>query len=64
MPVWCMAPLEMNEGNSMGQGYNRPTGCSAVKALHVTFFFNALKLLCIVYLCKAENMPSHKMHAV
>ena len=28
MPMWCVAPLEMNEGNSMGQGYNRPTGCS------------------------------------
>ena len=25
MPMWCVAPLEMNEGNSLGQGYNRPT---------------------------------------
>ena len=39
MPMWCMAPLEMNEGNSLGQGYNRPTGCSAVKAPHATFNF-------------------------
>ena len=31
----------MNEGNSLGQGYNRPTGCSAKKAPHATFnFFN------------------------
>ena len=29
--MWCVAPLEMNEGNLLGQGYNRPTGCSAVK---------------------------------
>ena len=39
MPMWCMAPLEMNEGNSLGQGYNRPTGCNAEKAPHVTFDF-------------------------
>ena len=26
-----VAPLEMNEGNSLEQGYNRPTGCSAEK---------------------------------
>jgi len=32
-----VAPLEMNEGNSLGQGYNRPTGCSAEKAPHATF---------------------------
>ena len=38
MSMWCVAPLEMNEGNSLGQGYNRPTGCSAVKALHATFY--------------------------
>jgi hypothetical protein len=35
--MWCVAPLEMNEGNSLGQGYNRPTGCSAEKDPHVTF---------------------------
>jgi hypothetical protein len=37
--MWCVAPLEMNEGNSLGQGYNRPTGCSAEKAPHATFTF-------------------------
>jgi len=37
MPMWCVVPLEMNEGNSLGQGYNRPTGCSAEKARHATF---------------------------
>ena len=37
MPVWCVAPLEKNEGNSLGQGYNRPTGCSAENAPHATF---------------------------
>ena len=37
MNMWCVAPLEMNEGNSMGQGYNRPTGCSAEKAPHANF---------------------------
>ena len=37
--MWCMAPLEMNEGNSLGQGYNRPTGCSAEKAPHATFLY-------------------------
>ena len=35
--MWCVAPLEMNEGNSLGQGYNRPTGCSAEKAPHASF---------------------------
>ena len=40
MPMWCVAPLVMNEGNSLGQGYNRPTGCSAEKAPHMTFNFN------------------------
>jgi len=35
--MWCVAPLEMNEGNSLGQGYNRPTGCSAEMAPHATF---------------------------
>jgi len=39
MPMWCVAPLEMKEGNSLGQGYNRPTGCSAEKAPHATFNF-------------------------
>jgi len=39
MPMWCVAPLEMNEGNSMGQAYNQPTGCSAEKAPHATFNF-------------------------
>jgi hypothetical protein len=30
MPVWYLAPLEMNEGTRRDQGYNRPTkGCSA-----------------------------------
>ena len=38
--MWCVAPLEMIEGNSLGQGYNRPTGCSAEKAPHATFNFN------------------------
>ena len=37
MLMWCVAPLEMNEGNSLGQGYNGPTGCSAEKAPHATF---------------------------
>ena len=36
---WCVAPLEMNEGNSLGRGYNRPTGCSAEKAPHANFNF-------------------------
>jgi len=40
--MWCVAPLEMNEGNSLGQGYNRPTGCSAEKDRHATFNFNFL----------------------
>ena len=35
--LWCVALLEMNEGNSLGQGYNRPTGCSAEKPPHATF---------------------------
>ena len=41
MPVRCVAPLEMNEGNYLGegQGYNRPTGCGAEKAPHETFNF-------------------------
>jgi len=26
-----------DEGNSLGQGYNRPTGCSAEKAPQATF---------------------------
>jgi hypothetical protein len=29
----------MNKGNSLGQWYNRPTGCSAEKAPHATFNF-------------------------
>jgi hypothetical protein len=30
VPVWYVAPLEMNEGTHWGQGYNQPTkGCSA-----------------------------------
>jgi len=37
MPMWCIAPLEMNEGNSLGGKGNRPTGCSAEKAPHATF---------------------------
>ena len=37
MPMWRVASLVMNEGNSLGQGYNRPTGCSAGKAPHATF---------------------------
>ena len=39
MPMWCMEPLKMNEGNSLGQGYSRPTGCSAEKVPHATFLF-------------------------
>ena len=37
--MWCVAPLEMNEGNYLGggQGYNRPTGCSAERVPHATF---------------------------
>ena len=31
MPMWCVAPLEVNERDSLGQGYNLPTGCSAEK---------------------------------
>jgi len=37
--MWCVAPLVMNEGKSLGQGYNRPTGCSAEKTSHATFNF-------------------------
>ena len=37
MPMWCVASLEMNEGNSLGQGYNWPTGCSAEKAPNANF---------------------------
>jgi len=37
MPMWCVAPLVMNEGNSLGQGYNQPTGYSAKMAPHATF---------------------------
>jgi hypothetical protein len=30
VPVWYVAPLEMNVGTHWGQGYNQPTtGCSA-----------------------------------
>jgi hypothetical protein len=30
VPVWYVAPLEMNDGTHLGQGYNQPTkGCSA-----------------------------------
>jgi hypothetical protein len=30
VPVWYVAPLEMNEVTHWGQGYNQPpTGCSA-----------------------------------
>jgi hypothetical protein len=30
VPVWYVAPLEMNEGTHWGQGYNQSTkGCSA-----------------------------------
>jgi hypothetical protein len=36
MPMWCVAPLVMNEGNSLGQGYNRPTSCIAKMAPHAT----------------------------
>jgi hypothetical protein len=25
VPVWCVAPLEMNEGTAWGQGYNKST---------------------------------------
>jgi len=37
--MWCVAPLVMNEGNSLEQGYNRPTGCSAEMTPHATFTF-------------------------
>jgi len=37
VPMWCVAPLVTNEGNSLEQGYNRPTGCSAEMAPHATF---------------------------
>jgi len=43
MPMWCVAPLEINEWNSLGQGYNRPIGCSVEKAPHATFNFNFLE---------------------
>jgi len=43
--MWCVVPLEMNEGNSLGQGYNQPTGCSAEKAPHMTFNFFLYVLL-------------------
>ena len=38
--MWFVAPLEVNEGNSLGggQGYNRPTGCSTEKGPHATFY--------------------------
>ena len=42
--MWCMAPLEMNEGNSLGQGYNQPTGCSAENAPHTTFKKKTFKI--------------------
>ena len=44
MPVCCVAPLEMNEGNSLGQGYNRPTGCSAERP-HTGLFYIFIYLL-------------------
>jgi hypothetical protein len=34
----------MNEGKSLGQGYNRPTGCSAEKAPHATLTFYFFKM--------------------
>jgi len=47
--------LEMNEGNSLGQGYNRPTGYSAEKAPQATFFSPvSLKLVSISYLKMVE----------
>ena len=44
MTMWYVAPLEMNEGNSLGQGYNRPTGCSAERP-HTRLFYRAISLL-------------------
>jgi hypothetical protein len=68
VPVWCVAPLEMNEGNSMGQGYNRPTGCSAEKALHATFNFflhitEVLSVFCLSVFCseKRRNITLSKL---
>ena len=48
--MWYVAPLEMNEGTHWGQGYNRPTGCSAEKAPHstcnfITFWQNGMNFL-------------------
>jgi hypothetical protein len=51
VPMWCVAPLVMNEGNSLGQGYNRSTGCSAEMAPHVTFSF-VVHVLCNVLFFK------------
>ena len=58
MPMLCVASLEMNEGNSMGQGYNRPIGCSAEKAPHATFnFFNHLQDdRTVLYRCAIQSV--------
>jgi len=38
--MWSVAPLEMNEGNSLGARVQSAyTGCSAEKAQHATFNF-------------------------
>jgi len=55
MPTWCMAPLVMSEGNSLGQGYNRPTGCGAEMAPHATI------QLCYVSLCKSQHLAGKCM---
>jgi hypothetical protein len=36
--MWCVAPLEMDEGNSLWQVYNRPTGCSAERPHRRPFY--------------------------
>ena len=53
MPMWCVVPLEMNE-NSLGQGYNRPTGCSAEKAPHATFNHSVVSLAIYVQQSSSE----------
>jgi len=48
VPMWCVAPLELNEGNSLGQGYNRPTGCIAEKNPHATSNFDVLNRVIVI----------------
>ena len=46
-------------GTHWGQGYNRPTGCSAEKAPHATFNFFFYKIITFSVLLRhtVDNVP-------